>query len=52
MVRETATQIIITVLDVDDMDPMFNRTEYVYAIYENVSLKDMCHEQNVQSAFK
>ncbi|CAG2195124.1 unnamed protein product [Mytilus edulis] len=34
-VRETVTQLIITVQDVDDMDPMFNQTEYVYAIYEN-----------------
>ncbi|XP_076077441.1 cadherin EGF LAG seven-pass G-type receptor fmi-1-like [Mytilus galloprovincialis] len=34
-VRETVTQLIITVQDVDDMDPMFNQTEYVYDIYEN-----------------
>lgn len=36
----------------DDMDPVFNQTEYVYAIYENVSQKDMCHEKIKQSALK
>lgn len=34
----TATKLIVKVIDVDDMDPVFTKSEYVFKINESVSI--------------